>query len=471
MRYGMVFCAGTGYNYGIDGGLIEKKGARKETLHRRLLSKEVGEISPARGKEVFRMKLLVWLKDDKQDFTQYVKRLLPEFEMTGLMTPGEDIAPGDFLAAPKECLREEKALSAAAQRLLQKRVHCGMKTVQSFPLQPGETLIKTSYSYFTKAYHGIPVETPVILRETSLANVYFVFDEALWTGSQVAFKNDRKGQDDAEESSLQPVGSIQSILGDLLMAALKGFAGELGAKAFTSIFNSSTNNFDALYRELKKIVRDELTQAEVDRVSGIIHGVGIYIKNTYTPQKDAGKSKEFLSSLLLPEVEKLASALGIMSQTRYQKLGFSAYLETVFEMVLLNQELAYIDPCASSPRASAYAVSVKRYAQEALTHIQTVYPQLNSDRKSFFSYAKYQEGHVVGHDIVVTYYFKWQDAYTGIASKRFEYDNDKDYDPEVDCRNCMEQAKTASLGVMDEDFKYPASVSALNQLIVNPLPK
>lgn len=25
MRYGMVFCAGTGYNYGIDGGLIEKR--------------------------------------------------------------------------------------------------------------------------------------------------------------------------------------------------------------------------------------------------------------------------------------------------------------------------------------------------------------------------------------------------------------------------------------------------------------
>ncbi len=153
----------------------------------------------------------------------------------------------------------------------------------------------------------------------------------------------------------------------------------------------------------------------------MIRGVAIYIANTYNPQKDAGLVKKELCQLLLPVVKDMAYAMGLLSEGRYQKLGFSAYMETTMELILLNQELAIVDPTIDYSKNSAYATAAKRYAKTALDYMQNsgVYTTLLNDRKAHFYHKRFTEGHVVGHDVVTPVYYQWCDGLTGRWSGRF----------------------------------------------------
>lgn len=419
------------------------------------------------------MKFLIYPKSS-QSFKEYVNTLLGDCNLLGLtdLPQNNDKGPDEYLCSIAERDSEENGLLDNERRLLKMRIDCGMKTVKEYPLIEGETIEELSHTYFSKPYHDILAGVPVIIRRSDRADVYFVFDEAMWENKQISFTE--KAQ---IVNKNRPVTAAYQILIDLITAALKGFAGKVGAKAFEMIFDSGTCNFDELYTLIKNMVHEELTQAEVDEICGILGGLSTFINNTYIPLKDSKgpiltqEDKKELCDKLFPIAYDATKAMGILKSSRYKKAGLSVYLETVLEIILIHQELALVDPAVQNPKDSSYAISITKYAEQALAHCGPVFNDLAKDRRDKFSYSKYSEGHVVVHEVVVTYYYKWHDSYTGTYSDKFEGNNDKSYDPEKDCKNHMAAAQDSAVATLDSSIKYSETVNALNELMHNPLPK
>lgn len=404
------------------------------------------------------------------DITSYLSTLLPNHEINILPDSNSQEQTTNistYFWDQAHCDAIEAGLSESAAQLLHTRVKCGMETVtQEFPPLATEKVVGYGYTYLKTSYANLAMGTPAIWRKTDQATTYFIFDNTTWTNETVAIT-------ETTATDKQEVDAIGvSLLSSLGMAVVNGFMGQVGASIFDKLFGSKTNHFDELYKEICNVIKDSLSQNEIDLIDGKLNGTIIFVKNEYNPMRKNGLyKKDVLFAALKLHHNNLYDHIGVLSHNRYERLGLSGYMACLYEYLLLTQELVNIDPNVPSADKSAYLQTIKSTANDAIDHVTRVAHNVCSSRRDYISVKTIQKGHACGHDVVVTTHYKWYDSYTKTWSQEFSSNSsDKKYHPEDDCRDRANERKAAMYNEMYSKLMVEKFLSSMKKLKSCPMP-
>ena len=254
------------------------------------------------------------------------------------------------------------------------------------------------------------------------------------------------------------------VLRVLAGAAVSQFIGAGGAAIFSYLFaNGKTNPFDEqAYKEIARIVREEITEAQVNFVAGELDGIIKYVATVHNPEKEAGASRLRLFTNLKPHYDKLFHLIGVLMRDYYSKAGFPVFLICAYETILLSQELAFIDPDFETAK-SPYLNTVKLLADDFLKYAERIMPQIIKDRENNFKMTEKMYPGFGGYWI-----FTWKDEHTGAYKEwltQTEYQKTKEA-----CKVSMEAAKVNAVKELKSSLRYDEFINNMRTLKITPLP-
>lgn len=139
----------------------------------------------------------------------------------------------------------------------------------------------------------------------------------------------------------------------------------LGGLLISKIFPDNTVTlFQQLYKDLSKVIQQEIDAAHMANIQGAINGTASYMRNQYEPAKERGFPRAQLYDMVDREISKLSQEIGKLKTARYREVGFQEYILGVCLLLAMTQEKAYVDPHNFNPIETAGAESVRREAQE-----------------------------------------------------------------------------------------------------------
>lgn len=212
-------------------------------------------------------------------------------------------------------------------------------------------------------------------------------------------------------------------IAESLAAALIGklpIPGPIGALILNSIFPSGglPSYFSEVYAQIRQIVQQEVTQDDIDLINGKVNGIQNWVATSYTPMKnDPAKTPTERLAALTPFVDDLfENVIGILTQERYAKPGFSVFLIAAGVHLSLLQEQAINDPDhQDDPSKSPYAQTVALNATNYADFIDRLWPGLLAGRGAQVSLQ--EEVEKLAGPILGLVYFRWTwwwaDALTG----------------------------------------------------------
>ena len=248
-------------------------------------------------------------------------------------------------------------------------------------------------------------------------------------------------------------------------AAVAQFIGAGGSAIFSYLFNNQkTNPFDEqAYREIARIVREEITTAQIAYVNGELEGIIKYVAVVHNIEKEAGASRLRLYNDLKPHYDKLFHLIGVLMREYYSKAGFPVFLICAYQTILLSQELAAIDP-EFTTRPSPYLTTVKLLADDFLIYAEKIMPQIIKDRENQFSTSEKMYPGIGGGYWIIS----WKDAHTGAHKEwltQTEYQQTK-----AACKASMEAAKLKAVNELKSSLRYDEFINNMKTLKINPAP-
>ena len=183
------------------------------------------------------------------------------------------------------------------------------------------------------------------------------------------------------------VGEIASAL---LKGVISGIGKEVGAKMFDTIFAEDVPSyFTEVYKEIEKIMHQQITENTIHEIDGQINGTTDWVKFTYNPRKDSGASKEELYNLLEPKVSDLAiNMIAVLMEKTYAESALAVFIVGAGVHLALLQELAYVDPNVDDPYQSSYIATIKSYASEYADHAEKTWEAIVEARKKLITDVK-----------------------------------------------------------------------------------
>jgi len=253
---------------------------------------------------------------------------------------------------------------------LTKLFYDNVELVSDIFLAKGEESISERFTYLESEFLGHPEGTAAFIRETNYSEYCYLVPSHI----VLAGKNKDASCKDLlriEEPKMVNYGvvrktSIKDIGGYLAEGVLGGFMGNIGVLIFNSIFPSDmTNFFDAMYKEIEKIVDEALTEEAIDELNGKIYGTEQWVSNTYTALKQGGTyTPEMLTEKLQPVEEDFSrNVIGVLQEERFSKPGICTFLIGAGMHLSILQELALVDFTVTEPEKSSYIQAVKNWAK------------------------------------------------------------------------------------------------------------
>jgi len=258
------------------------------------------------------------------------------------------------------------------------------------------------------------------------------------------------------------------------------YAGSFATAIFNSLCGVGTQNFGELYKQIREIIKDELTSKEIDDMNGELNGVIQDIKEFYNPAKllaisngtiSNESTRQSLRVLIQPKLATLNSLVGKLQMSRYQKLGFPTYLLVSLQKIIVAQELASID-VNLDPNLSSYASSVKVIATDALSYASEVAWLIAIDRRVKI-YAKChspifsKDYYLVRDDYIkkdIGGKYTGADFCCDVIPKPAACNNARDK-----CNIDVENIRNQITGELYEQWGYTSWVNTMNGLLTQPL--
>jgi hypothetical protein len=277
----------------------------------------------------------------------------------------------------------------------------------------------------------------------------------------------------AEDFSLPSTGQIAQSLAAAVIGKLP-IPGPFGALIMSSIFPSGglPSYFNQVYQQIRQIVREEITQDDIDLINGKVNGIQNWIATTYTSLKlDPARTPSELLAALTPFVDDLfENVIGVLTQEHYAQPGFSVFLIAAGVHLSLLQEQALNDPDhqdepSDSPFARSAALNAANYADFIDKH----WPDLLAGRGNQVSLQENEEK-LAGGVLGLIYYrwtWWWADALTGatgpsskVGPTDIEFDDNQQAQ---DTKAAVQAQCTAQAAVAQADFTSslgdPATIS------------
>ncbi len=314
---------------------------------------------------------------------------------------------------------------------IEARKRCAVMTLaREFPLLEGEIIEEDFFSYLVEPFGDAPADTPVLRRKTNYSEHYYLFSHLRLHNGNLELLP----QATLDQAVHAPLGAVANsaatdIAKQLGSGLVSGIGGKIGALIFDSIFPPGVPSyFDQVYDEIKKIVGQALTANTIDEINGRINGTQAWVKNSYTPRKEAtnpSTSRRDLFNDVTPFVNLLyTEAVQTLMLPRYAKEGFSVFMIAAGVHLALLQEQALVDPDHPNPEESSFAISVKLNAQLYYDHAVKTYNDLIADRKGKVKLQYNPFVDCMGNSCVTKPRYFWQDDVTGESSGLYEGSKD-----------------------------------------------
>ena len=225
------------------------------------------------------------------------------------------------------------------------------------------------------------------VRRTQLSQLCYLFEDVqVVNGDLVFIEPAAVPHTPAPEARPNLMGAItvQKLGKTLGMGVVSGFGGQIGALIFDAIFPPGVPDyFNEVYKEIRNIVKQEIKSGNIDIINGRINGVVQWANNTYKPRKQSGASRDELSGMLTPHVDKLyTEAAATLMLPDYAKPGLPIFLIVAGVHLALFQEQALVDPKQPDPAQSSYAKTVKLNAQIYADHAVKTFNDVLDDRRN-----------------------------------------------------------------------------------------
>ena len=177
---------------------------------------------------------------------------------------------------------------------------------------------------------------------------------------------------------------VEDIAKDLLKGIVSGIGKQIGAKMFDKIFDQSDPSyFTEVYKEIEKIMHQEITENTILEINGQVNGTSNWVKLTYNPRKDSGASKKELYDLLEPKVSDLAiNMIALLEEKTFAESALAVFIIAAGIHFSLLQELATVDPDVQDPHESSYIVTIKGYGPEYADHAEKIWGNIEKVRKA-----------------------------------------------------------------------------------------
>lgn len=279
-------------------------------------------------------------------------------------------------------------------------------------------------------------------------------------------------------------GGAAKVIGGIVKSLLEGLASGIGASAlFGQIPESLPSYFTEVYKEIERIMHEKITTNTINEIDGKINGLTRWVKNTYNPRKRVGEPKVALHDILQrQESGVVIDMMGILTHSTYAEAALGVFVIGASMHLSLLQELALVDPSASSPSSSSYAISIQKYAKQYASHAQVTYDKIAARRTSgqYISGPSWKIGSCSGGRMIMrcTRTLRWTDMFTGqtfspgsvrdgISLDRHKLDTLKNQGKK-DIENYKKQLKIKLEASLN---KPQASAVVWRKLVTNPIPR
>ncbi len=284
-------------------------------------------------------------------------------------------------------------LSPAQIKLIAKRDICAQyNTHRLFPMEAGEKLKKQTTSYLLEEFNDIPAMTPVVLRETDMATIVFLFADARVQGKKI-LNVPNLSQILFTSAPLPEPLAIPTIVTDVGLSIAKSLLGKGADAALAKLFPPQLPSyFNQVYAEIRKIVHEELDQKTLDDTSFKLQGIVNWLTHEYLDRKDSfkkrhpdGLTKEEKTDLhgMLSRYDQLfwVEVVSILSGNRYRKAGLPFFVDAANLHLLCLTELANVDPAFDSPEESGYGSTRRNMAELYCSHVKRTRDDIHGDRR------------------------------------------------------------------------------------------
>ncbi|XP_033105310.1 uncharacterized protein LOC117107688 [Anneissia japonica] len=442
-----------------------------------------------------RMRAIRYVDDtlNRIAFRRTLKKDMPQQNLSLSDSPAEAIVslslvyrlPQPILASDETVERERSLLNKAMTKQYDSKTSCFLQTMDEVlsqsTLSGDEVLISERFTYLEMPFNWIPKYTAVFTRRTNLAEYciclpgFFVRPSKVRkeTGSEDIFYEENVP---IPQLGLKYVGSIAK---SLATGLINGVAGKLGLFIFENVFPPGVPNyFEAVYVEIQKIVKQELTQNTIDEVNGEINGIKQWVRNSYLAAKegitgDPTDKKKRLTEMLEPrDAQIVTKVLGLLMTERYAKPGICVFMIAAGMHLTILQELAYVDPTVSFPESSHYCLSIKKYAASYANFAKSKAQSILNQRLSMI-----HSGEESRYDDITNMFldiFWWRDDYTGERREYSRYEDSKGTtNPDADKQRDRDLAnhRNSVYADLKNDMQDPETTADLwLKLVTYPLP-
>ena len=128
--------------------------------------------------------------------------------------------------------------------------------------------------------------------------------------------------------------------------------------------------FKEVYEEVEKLMKQTISKNTIDEIDGQINGIKRWMRNHYMEKKNSNtSSRKELHDLLLPWVnENAVKMVSVLMHPQYAESALGVFVIGASLHLRMLQELASVDPSASSVENSTYIKIMVNYAKDYVQH-------------------------------------------------------------------------------------------------------
>lgn len=355
-----------------------------------------------------------------------------------------------------------------------------------YPMGADEEIEEDFFSYLTSPWHDLPAQTAVLKRKTNKSEVIYFFDFVQIDKNGIVYLPITQPED---EPYIAARGLTMSVVSKFMTKALK-FAGpkigsavmeKLGAVVMNLVMKELfgvDGDADRIIKEVRKIIKEEIEENEISRVTGTIDGtiqyilVEYYNKRRKLDLKNRDRRAELETKLLSFSNKFYTDVIGFLRQDKYAERGLKTFAFGATIHLLLTQELALIDPDEMDPNESSYLETLRNNARNYKAHVQGVYNRAIAARNNL---SVFSEESVVdnGTRYIRSVQWYWRDGFLNKRHGPYGPAKNPDRTAYENAHYHMEQYRTKVLAETREALGHPQEtfLSAIDGLINFSFPK
>lgn len=356
---------------------------------------------------------------------------------------------------------EYEKLSQDKIEKLRDRQACGIRYINAqYPLLNGEQIEYDFFSYLEKPLSEYPEGTPVLLRKTNMASIYFLFELHEWNGNEVNIIPPVEGNNVIPLSNMLSSNLVEK----LVVSLLKGIATKAGGAIFDFAFPE--NHFDVDYERIQEIVRKSINQSIISEKNGILNGVILYMQTNYKAEVENRRSSDYLiQTILHPEAMKMSDLISTLAHNEFKEIGLSVYMEAVAIYLGILQEMAILDKSKERYKESTfYTISTAQIILSAKKHITDTILVIQEKRRNMVTSDSGTGCRPAGdgaYGCEFYTYYMWKDS---LNAAEESFIKSKDYDAEACRNNSMNSRKKQVSDKCKTDLQIDKVLEFLNQI-------